>query len=124
MTRLIVVGLAARRITGRVPVAELVTALGRACFFAQLFAELRQLGCAIPAGVEVAYHATILACDRLGALADGDDSEMPSPGDPDRFRERLQQCRPGCTAGSCRALPTAPPLQHSLLSWAGQSLCY
>ena len=73
VARPIVVGLAARRIAGRVPVAELKY------FFAELFAKLRQLGCAIPAGVEIAYHTTILACDRLESLADGDDDEMPSP---------------------------------------------
>ena len=49
VARPIVVGLAARRIAGRVPVAELKY------FFAELFAKLRQLGCAIPAGVEIAY---------------------------------------------------------------------
>ena len=59
VARPIVVGLAARRIAGRVPVAELKY------FFAELFAKLRQLGCAIPAGVEIAYHTTVLACDRL-----------------------------------------------------------
>ena len=48
-------------------------------FFAELFSKLRQLGCAIPAGVEIAYHTTVLACDRLESLADGDDDEMPSP---------------------------------------------
>ena len=73
MARPIVVGLAARRITGRVPVAEMKH------FFAKLFAQLRQLGCAIPAGVEIAYHTTVLVCDHLEALADGDDAEMPSP---------------------------------------------
>jgi hypothetical protein len=73
VARPIVVGLAARRITGRVPVAEMKH------FFAKLFAQLRQLGCAIPAGVEIAYHTTVLVCDHLEALADGDDAEMPSP---------------------------------------------
>ena len=61
VARPIVVGLAARKITGRVSVTELKH------FFAQLFARFRQLGCAIPAGVEIAYHTTILACDRLEA---------------------------------------------------------
>ena len=51
VARPIVVGLAARRITGRVPVAEMKYV------FAKLFAQLRQLGCTIPAGVEIAYHA-------------------------------------------------------------------
>ena len=69
----IVVGLAARRITGRVPVAELKY------FFAKLFAQLRQLGCAIPAGVKIAYHTTAMACDYLESLADGNDAKMPFP---------------------------------------------
>ena len=56
MARPIVVGLAAQRIAGRVPVAEMKQ------FFAKKFAQLRQLGCAIPAGVEIAYHTTVLAC--------------------------------------------------------------
>ena len=73
VARPIVVGLAGRRITGRIPVAELKY------FFAQLFAKLRQLGCAIPAGFEIAEHTIALACDHLESLADGGDDEMPSP---------------------------------------------
>ena len=61
VARPIVVGLAARRITRRVLVAELKH------FFAQSFAQLRRLGYAIPGGIEIAYHTTILACDRLEA---------------------------------------------------------
>ena len=77
-------------------------------FFAKLFTQLWQLGCGIPAGVEIAYHTTVLACDHLEALADGDDVEMPSPIQID-FEN---------------ALSTAPLQQHSLLPWAWQPLCY
>ena len=53
----------ARPITGGVPVAEMKF------FFAKKFAQLRQLGCAILAGVEIAYHTTVLVCAHLDALA-------------------------------------------------------
>ena len=85
VARPIVVGLAARRVAGRVPVAEIKH------HFAKKFAQLRQLGCAIQAGVEIVYHSTVLACDHLDALADGDNAEMPSPIQLDFNQERLQQ---------------------------------
>ena len=82
---------------------------------------LRQLGCAIPAGVEIAYHTTALACDHFGALADGDDAEMPTPiqidfenGFNNIDRAELQEA----------VVSTAPSLCYSLLPWAWQPLCY
>ena len=65
--------MAVRRIACRFPVAVLKY------FFAELVAKLRPLGWAIPAGVEIAYLTTVLVCDRLESLANGDDDEMPSP---------------------------------------------
>ena len=72
MAQLIVVGLTAQRIAGRVSVAQMKH------FFTKKFAQLRRLGCAIPAGVVIAYHSTVLACDHLDALTDGDNAEMHS----------------------------------------------
>ena len=55
--RPITVGLAIRRIAGRFPCAQLKYE------FAGLFAKLRQLGIAVPSGIEVAFHTVQLAVD-------------------------------------------------------------
>ena len=69
--RPIVVGSALRRITGRVPCAQLGQELGG------LFSAVRQLGVSIPSGLEVAYHTVRAGIDQILEYAEGDDDEMP-----------------------------------------------
>ena len=69
--RPIVVGLALRRIAGRVPCAQMRSQ------FAELFTKYRQLGIAVPGGVESAWHTVDSAITRFEAEADGDVQDMP-----------------------------------------------
>ena len=71
--RPITVGLALRRITGRIPCAQLKYD------FAKLFSSVRQLGIAVPSGIEAAFHTVELAIDYQQRLADGDNALMPTP---------------------------------------------
>ena len=63
--RPIVVGSALRRIVGRIPCVQLKFE------FAKIFAAVRALGSAIPAGIEIAYRSVTLATDAMIELADG-----------------------------------------------------
>ena len=71
--RPITVGLALRRIVGRVPCAQLKHG------FAKLFSSYRQLGIAVPSGIEAAFHTIELSCEAMIQQADGDNSLLPSP---------------------------------------------
>jgi hypothetical protein len=68
--RPIVVGMALRRITGRVPCAQLKDQIS------SLFLKYRQLGVAVPAGIEVAWHT-------VNAMLTYLDSEAQDSRDPD-----------------------------------------
>ena len=75
--RPIVVGSALRRIVGRIPCAQLKFE------FAKIFAEVRALGSAIPAGIEIAYRTVTLATDAMIELADdAEDLPVPLPSQP------------------------------------------
>ena len=62
--RPIVVGMAMRRICGRIPCAQLKDD------FARLFSKVRQLGVSVPGGLEIAWLSTEAAIDRMGVEAD------------------------------------------------------
>ena len=64
--RPLVVGMALRRIAGRLPCAQLKEE------FASKFIKLRQLGVAVPSGVEIAFKTVQLAIEELVEAADGD----------------------------------------------------
>ena len=69
--RPLVVGMAIRRIAGRLPCAQLKDE------FARKFVKLRQLGVAVPSGIETAFKTVQLAIEELVAEADGDYEDLP-----------------------------------------------
>ena len=69
--RPVVIGTALRRIAERVPAAQLRSK------WTSLFSRYRQFGVAIPSGVEIAYHQTDLAIQKLYAIANRDRDQEP-----------------------------------------------